>query len=53
MKEGKGISQRTHCITNGHRQQCGDGQREGRGDWMEVGEEGKMGSTMVSIIKIK
>ena len=31
MKEGEGISQKHTCMTHRHRQQCGDGQREGQG----------------------
>ena len=50
----EGIGQRTSMHNLRHGQQCGDGQREGGGSWMEVGKVGGMQtSIIVSTIKIK
>ena len=51
MKEGEGISQRTLCITHGHRRGCGDKQREGEGQGGGR-QRGGMGAAVV-VLTIK
>ena len=55
MKEEKGLAKALTCTTHGHRQQCGEGQREGE---MGAGWRWAKGQEMetfiiVSVIKIK
>ena len=38
--EGEGLASEHACMTHGHRQQCGDGQRES-GRWVEAGKGGR------------
>ena len=45
----KGLDKEHVCLTHRHRQQCGDGQREGAGVWKRGAKRGKI----MSIIKIK
>ena len=49
----KGVAKDHICVTHRHRQQCGDGQREGVG-WVEVvGKGSKTGtSVIVSTIQV-
>ena len=49
----KGLAKEHICITHRHRQQCGDGQREGGTEWRRA-KGVKMGASVtVSIMKIK
>ena len=48
MKEGEGISQRNIYMSHGHRQQCGDGQKEGSG----LGAGERRGKEMRTCIKV-
>ena len=53
-KKMKGLAKEYICITHGHRQQWGEGQREGGdGGWMERGKSRNWGHLQVSTNKIK
>ena len=44
----KGLAKEHTGMAHGHKQQCGDGLREGGiGDWMEVAKREKVGTTVV------
>ena len=54
-KKGKGLAKEYRCMTLRHRQQCGDGQTEGRAAavWRQA-KAGKMGTyVIVSTLKMK
>ena len=55
MEKGEGLVKEDKCMTHGHRQQCGDGLREGGGEggrrWAKRRNMGP--SVRVSIIKVK
>ena len=53
----KGVAKKRICVAHRHKQQCGDGQREGWGrGWVEVGKGGENGDVCNSVnnkIKVK